>query len=385
MRGVAALGVLAFHAGQTAETNAVWWGAPVARLNVGVTLFFLLSGLVIYRPFVVARLRGTPAPQLRAFVVRRLARIVPAYWWVLTVLVVLGAVGLAQPLWVYYAFGQVYTREDVFTGLQPAWSLDVELTFYALLPLYALGASRLARRTSPGRALRIELAALAVIVAAVLVLRVATQTPGEFPWLHYTLAGTADWFALGMALALVGAHAERGGALGAALASARRRVGRWWAGALALYALACLLIAAESDPRDVTVALSLFEHAVFGVIALLLLLPLATPSDEPLRGPARVLATRPLVWLGTVSYGIYLWHLPIVHRLDVVELGPAPVALGLVIVAGIALTLPFAAASWHFVERPALELARQRLAGERPALRRAWPVLQRLAPERTPS
>ncbi len=377
LRGVAALGVVAFHAGQTANSNELWWGAPFARLNIGVTLFFLLSGFVIYRPFVAARLRGVPSPSLGTYAMRRVARIVPGYWVALTVVLVLGLAGSAQPAWVLYLFGQVYTADDAFTGLSPAWTLCVELSFYALLPLHALVATRIARRTTPRRALAGELGALAALSVAVVVLRALTLTPGVFPALHFTLLGTADWFALGMALALVSAHAERGGRPAALLEAARRRTGACWAGALATFALCTLLIDLETSATRVAPASWLIEHIGFGIVTLLVLLPLAAPGSAALVGPARVLAARPLAWLGTVSYGIYLWHLPVVWRLGPLDVGPGPVGLVLVTLAGVALTLPLAAASWHLVERPAMELARQRMAGERPQLRRAWPILRR--------
>ena len=92
VRAIAALLILAYHAafvlgGLTPDGAGRWF----AHLNVGVPLFFAISGFLLYRPFVAARLDGRPPPGLRAYWVRRALRIVPAYWLALTIVaIVLG-------------------------------------------------------------------------------------------------------------------------------------------------------------------------------------------------------------------------------------------------------------------------------------------------------
>ncbi len=90
LRAIAALSVVVYHVGLVSGLNEGGGGAHYAfqRLNVGVTLFFVISGFLLYRPYVNARLRGTPRPTARQFFRRRLLRIVPAYWAALAILVV---------------------------------------------------------------------------------------------------------------------------------------------------------------------------------------------------------------------------------------------------------------------------------------------------------
>src|SRR4051812_24216044 len=87
LRAIAALSVLGLHVGLVSGrldpgTHGIRY---VGRLDVGVAVFFLISGLLLYRPFVRARVTGEPPPSAAAFAWRRALRIVPAYWLALTV------------------------------------------------------------------------------------------------------------------------------------------------------------------------------------------------------------------------------------------------------------------------------------------------------------
>ena len=87
VRALAALAVLVTHvAFTTGAYGAGLPGALLARLDVGVPLFFVLSGYLLYRPHARARVGGRPALPARAYLLRRAARILPAY--LLVVLVV---------------------------------------------------------------------------------------------------------------------------------------------------------------------------------------------------------------------------------------------------------------------------------------------------------
>jgi peptidoglycan/LPS O-acetylase OafA/YrhL len=89
LRAIAALSVLVTHcSGLTGFNSDNPLGAITARLNVGVTIFFVISGFLLYRPFVAARLEGRPAPSPLGYARRRALRIVPGYWVELTALAV---------------------------------------------------------------------------------------------------------------------------------------------------------------------------------------------------------------------------------------------------------------------------------------------------------
>ena len=129
LRAVAVMSVLVGHAaGVTAFNAENRLGVLTARLDVGVTIFFLLSGFLLYRPFVSARERGTPPVRPRVFYRRRLLRIVPAYWVALTVLSIWpGLPGFGDHTWRFYTFTQIYWLDSATQGIGPAWSLCIEI------------------------------------------------------------------------------------------------------------------------------------------------------------------------------------------------------------------------------------------------------------------
>src|SRR4051794_15503918 len=169
LRAIAVLCVLISHTSFLSGSNGdTWFGPFAARLDVGVTIFFLISGFLIYRPFVNTRLNGAPATPLAVFFRRRFLRIFPAYWLALTVLAI--APGLpdvhSERWWVYYGLFQAYDPTWFDKGIGTAWSLSTEVAFYLLLPLYAWVVARFVRRS-----LRLELALLGVLATASVVAR----------------------------------------------------------------------------------------------------------------------------------------------------------------------------------------------------------------------
>src|SRR5215208_2531327 len=132
MRASAALAILLFHTAGYAGAFSV----PVLRaltidLQAGVTLFFLISGFLLYRPFVAARIDGRPTPHVGAYAWRRFLRIVPAYWAALTVvgLFIKPDVFDGDKVLIFYGFSQVYDSSTSLGGLAVAWTLCVEVAF----------------------------------------------------------------------------------------------------------------------------------------------------------------------------------------------------------------------------------------------------------------
>ena len=215
LRAIAALSIVVTHvAGATHANDTTWWGHLTARLNVGVTIFFLISGFLLYRPFVAARMQGRAAPRIRDFYRRRVLRIVPAYWLALTVLAIWPGLSLvfSDHFWVYYGFLQVYNRFWILGGLGIAWSLCIEVTFYLLLPFYAMAVARWLAGRAPERQARAELWLLAALALAAVAGRTIQHSITDQSIFAFTLPGTFDWFALGMGLAVVSAVAARGSA-----------------------------------------------------------------------------------------------------------------------------------------------------------------------------
>ncbi len=359
LRALAALGVLAYHGlfqvgaalGERSVVHPV--RELVAHLDAGVSVFFVLSGFLLYRPFVVARLSGAPAPRTGAYAWRRALRIVPAYWVALTVAALalsLHEVG-ARPL-LFYGFAQAYSGTDALGGIGQAWTLGAEVAFYALLPAWAALLRRL------GGGVRTEwLGVAALFAGGVAWQAIALAGPAagagfagtDAPWLM-TLPGFLDQFALGMALAV------------ASVACAPRlaRLSRWgWPAAAAALVVVSYALEDTAAGERMTDLQYLIHHQLYGIIGLGAL----APAIAAARGPARaVLGWRPLMAVGTISYGVYLWHVYVMTQLgrwDVVPHSAAGHAAWFLLV--LALSLAVAAASWRLVERPALSL--KRLAG----------------------
>jgi len=158
VRALAALSIVLLHVGDAtgfARTSRL--GAFTARMDAGVALFFVLSGFLLYRPFVASRLEARPAPSAGRYLRRRLLRIVPAFW---VAMLVMGALGWISVLngdwWRYFGFLQNLSVETVLGGIRPAWSLCVEMSFYLVLPLWALGAARALGGRPRARQIRLE-------------------------------------------------------------------------------------------------------------------------------------------------------------------------------------------------------------------------------------
>ena len=114
--------------------------------RTGVCVFFLISGFLLYRPFVAGWWKGG-RDRIRDVRRRRLLRIVPAYWVALALVALYYGQGVTSGNWWQFAlFGQVYRSDTFSNGIGPAWTLCVEMTFYAVLPLLAFVASRVGRQ-----------------------------------------------------------------------------------------------------------------------------------------------------------------------------------------------------------------------------------------------
>jgi peptidoglycan/LPS O-acetylase OafA/YrhL len=370
MRAIAALAIVLTHTAAASEfNNTNPLGVYTARLNMGVTLFFLLSGFLLYRPFVAARFQGRPPVRIRDYTRRRVLRIVPAYWVALTALALWpGLPGFWDgPWWRSYTFTQNYWDKSTLQGLFPAWTLCVEVSFYVVLPFLAVLIGRLA-----GTRWRVELALLGVLAAASVAVRVALQVAGGFFVIQNTLVTYLDWFVYGMALAVVSvvwAGRERSSLV---LRVVERRPWVPWALAAAVFWFVATQLGL---PRGFFVYTNLnyvAEHLGLALIAALLLLP-AIFFDRAGGWPRRLLAVRTLAWLGLVSYGIFLYHGPFVVWLR--EQGadgwiPGSGLVSMTVVA-LAFAIACAALSYYLVERPLLRFKDRAPRGSSSLRRRA--------------
>jgi peptidoglycan/LPS O-acetylase OafA/YrhL len=370
LRALAALGVLvthvALHVGFVVRDPR---GHYFSRLDVGVAVFFVLSGFLLYRPFVARRMDGRSPADTRAYLRNRFLRIFPAYWLALTVLAVVldtrdrNDFQSLGDFIRYFGLLQSYSASTALGGLQQAWTLTNEVAFYLLLPLWAAGAAYLAKRLAPRRAVAVELGVLAAAAAGALAWRYWLHSLsgddvslGTFdPRLHW-LPANFHLFVPGMALAVGVEWSRRRDQPLRILEWPRRHPLVCWLGAAACFWTVSTQLGLGFEVGATGATQGVLKEMLYGGVGFLLVLPVAL-AGTTLPRSLRWLGSRPMVALGVLSYGIYLWHEGVtdIYR-DVFDVplffGSFPRALAFVLAGSIAA----AAVSYYVVERPALAL-----------------------------
>ncbi|WP_156044033.1 acyltransferase family protein [Cellulomonas sp. HZM] len=297
LRAVAIGLVLAYHAGLRFVPGGF----------VGVDVFFVISGFLI-TGLLVREIERSGRLSLVSFYARRAKRLLPA------TAVVLVATGLLTWLWLPVTQRQVfggdvvasalyvvnwrlaarsvdYLAEGVVTSpVQHFWSLAVEEQFYVVWPVVIVGVVHLARRRGVklSHALWIGLGLIAVLSFGASVLQTASS-----PEQSFFLTSTRLW--------------ELAAGAGVALAAPRlRRLPVVGGGALVVAGLGGIVASGLLIDASASWPGSLAALPVLGA-ASVLAGGIATEGT----GPSRVLAVPPLVWLGGLSYSLYLWHWPL--------------------------------------------------------------------------
>ena len=359
-RAMAAFMVLTTHV--AFNTGAIFLpavGPLMGRMDFGVTLFFLLSGFLLYRPWAKSAMAASTAPALGTYAVRRAARILPAYWVMVafTLLLLPEIQPVSWQAWpVHLGLLHIYLPGFTLEGLTQTWSLATEVSFYAILPVIAWIAGR-RFRGDPSRSARWQLTVLGTVVLAswcFTVLRVSGAL-GAQTNSGYWLPGFLDWFALGMAAAIVQVRLGQADAPGwmEAVREVARSTGSCLVIAGSLFVIAATPLAgpltfAAADPWTLVV-----KHLLYGAIALFLLLPGFLGRQDSGSAWARLLTYPLVVYLGTISYGVFLWHLVLLRLLSS-TLGFTPFSGGFWILWPLTVlaSIVVASASWFALERP---------------------------------
>ena len=361
MRAFATLLIIVYHlldvSGQT-NNNADSLGQFSSRLNVAVTIFFVLSGYLLFKPFVQATLLGFPFPNSSDFYLTRLVRIMPAYWIALIVLWRINATdipdfsGLLRNIFLIHPL----TSQNVFTGIRQAWTLSVEVFFYLSLPWIAIFIRACTRNKTPKEVARSLFVCLIALYGFAYAYRIFFH---QVPTKHFEthallLPAHFDTFALGMLIAVAVVTLRVFPQLGE-LQTKLARMGPVFfliSGASWLWSTQIGWALGLNQSRF---RIDLFGRFLYGIASVCFVIPFCLNVGNS--RIVKIFGSRLFVWLGSISYGMYLWHYLFLDGnfadkympYDKYDMGIATRML--ITIPG---TIAIAAVSYYLIERPLL-------------------------------
>ncbi len=374
LRALAAFAVLIHHVGfATGWGVSGRYGEYIAHLDFSPPVFFMVSAFLLYRPFVRDHLRTRPFADISRFFWHRALRVLPAFWISLLLVYLIfgfvsGALAGPRDILTYFGLVQIYDTRRFFAGMSQAWTLNVELTFYLLLPLYAFGIRRISARVRMSR-IRVEMIGLVCLFLASYVWRISLYTftnyqydgVGAAPWsslgTRYWIPALFDIFALGMGLAVASAWLAEQRETPAWARFMGRWPSLWWGIAGFLWWFVSTQINFGRDLSPLTAGDAVLKQFIYSIISFTLVIPAAFGNQD--EGWVRkLLRAKPVAYFGMVSYGIYLWHQGwIGQAIDWLGYQPvffkggfdAVVAVTFIVLAG---AIACGSLSYYLIERP---------------------------------
>jgi peptidoglycan/LPS O-acetylase OafA/YrhL len=401
VRGVAVLMVIIFHVNRVTGDNL--WDPrtnPLASSistagGTGVTLFFVLSGFLLFMPFAKALLFKTDWPLMRVFYMRRVLRILPAYYVSLFILILLQNPEYLHPdhfknLFLFLTFFMDSTQATFRQINGPYWTLATEWQFYMLLPFIALGIALIVSRVPIKKRFMAVTACLVGIVIWGLFIRFEglyflshpTQTflmpRSELNVINFFLFGitgkyTED-FAVGMFISLCFIYSQHP-STDKKVVQLWKRLSPWlWVSGIVILVFSAMWhfksVNAWGWPfipdwmmQNFTLLSEMLLAIGFGACIAAILYG---------SGGLKAMFEWPMLrWVGLISFSLYIWHLPLLILLQSRVL-PIFHGLNRFVTYGmfwywaIVVIFPFAFLSYLVVERPWMRLGdRWRVAIEK--------------------
>jgi peptidoglycan/LPS O-acetylase OafA/YrhL len=352
LRAVGALMVVLTHVGfHTGRYPQGWTGAMLAHFDLGVALFFVVSGFLLARPWFAASAAGAPRPGTGRYLWKRALRILPLYWIVVVVCLLLAPANsdVGVEGWIAnLTLTQTYIQDSHPYGLAHMWSLSTEVAFYLALPLVV-------RLLTPRDRLdlrRVLVVSLLLTVGGV-VFAGGARTWFDHPFAAEWLPAFLPWFLGGTTLAACSVDPG----LRASLDAAGRDLVGWWLLALGLFVAACTPITGPTMLVDApTPAESALKCVLYGAIAVCVVFPLVFGPE--LEGPVRRWLASPVPSaLGAISYGIFAMHMfVLLMGMELLGLGTFNDRFWTVLGMTLVVTIPLATLSYLFLERPIMRL-----------------------------
>ncbi len=380
LRILGMLGVLCFHAAFATgadQNGQTWYGQLLSNAQVAVPMFFVISAFLLTRPFLLRVFQDRPRAKATPWLRRRLIRVYPTYWFILTFVVLFLGVNLngAKNAFLYYSLLFPFARTEVAlgfggtAGIADAWFLTTDIVFYFLIPVLILVLIALTKKASLEQRVKVALLGCGLLWLFGQLFRgyVVAAAPS---WGRRELIWPTNWidfFAMGMAFATISAAATMGVRMPRPIDWLSRHPAWTWAIAGCGY----LLLLTFSPPRvpGTVGAEYWFRFFCWGVVVVFIVIP-AMFGDQTVGLGRRLLSSKAAVFGGAVSYGFYLFHLAVLHKVQP-ALGYTPFDGGFVpiYVVTAVITLGLASFSYSVVERPTLGLKDQPL---RDTIRSLW-------------
>ncbi|NQZ24315.1 MAG: acyltransferase [Colwellia sp.] len=366
LRGLAALAVFAVHYNQIVDIDIQVgifdFFLLFANGEYGVALFFILSGLLLSQPYWKSLIHQQPWPNTKVYFTHRMVRILPAFYLTLTLIIVTTDYWKFPQAWpdiiLHYSLLFNYAEFAIFSLNPPFWTLAIEIQFYCLLPFLF----RLIRNDKIARVF-ISLVILSVITYILhywISSSISTNTtwPGnqQLVWIRpygavvsHSLLAHSPHFIIGII--------SGGILLKMTQTMPRHEVdGNWRYDVFFGICLSlCLLLLSTPFSDRIQVP---FGRYSFPLIPLLIAgLLISTPLTKY---SVKLLDSKALKQLGAISYGIYLYHFPILALVDrkMANLGlDAQQHWGYLAIFSLTITLLAATISYYLIERPMIKLA----------------------------
>jgi len=379
LRAIACLLVLYHHLTQKMNPDsAPGWFKPIhhfgMRGEVGVSLFFVLSGALLSFPYWKSLLSGESKPRLSHFALARVARIVPATWLNLILCTLLALYLYEIPIDYKLLFsGLFFVNSYHYSTFFPAelngplWSIGLEVSCYVLLPIVLFFVLKLAKNfLTAFISLALWIAINQLVINPWVIERFMTSQDGK-GWDKGLVGGAKEWlpywnvvsffsqFLIGSLAALLIAKLQR---------SSREKKFYFDGGAILLMIAAIALVGQRLTPG----APDSFSRQPYLSPFYALLMAFALVGISQSVFLYKIFDNRLFVWISQISFGVYLWHQVVQNILQrsfkenyvyfgVTDLQEWTLMSAIVIVAAGAI----ATVSWKFFEKPILNAARRKM------------------------
>ena len=320
-------------------------------LGAMVPWLFVLSAFLLFEPIARAAINAPQSLSARGFLTRRAIRLLPLYY--LAVIVVWFSRQSTLPgdwrdLLEHLTFTQVFDEKRIFYTIGPAWAISVEVLFCLFLAALIVGLRHLCGRVA-GRRQRIALLLTPIALMSAVSLSwkayafaaIHDQTTGSFAAWFGPLSNL-DSFAVGMTIAVL-----------VAVRREQQPIGRLSRMVLRVCGAVIVCVAFAACQANAWTGVYFPTICAIGFGSLVAAAVMAPPDRW-----SQKLSCRPLLWLSTISYSIYIWHEPILlalgHSHDLIRQSYGAFIPDAIVI--LILSIAAAAVSYLLIQRPTCQL-----------------------------